>query len=133
MAIDLADLIDGTPGRFVPQEMRGELVEAEHLTRYWYAASLASGRRVLDAGCGLGYGTRILAQAGAAEATGVDLAEAVVEAARADAPEATFEVADIRSLPFADGSFDLVVCFEVIEHVDEHARVLSELRRVLAP
>src|SRR4051812_19298073 len=108
MAIDLADLINGTPGRFVPHEMRGELVEAEHLTRYWYAGSFARGRRVLDAGCGLGYGTRILAEAGAAEATGVDIAEAVVEAARADTPDAAFNVADVRDLSFADASFDLV-------------------------
>lgn len=53
MAEDLADFVKGTPGRFVPDAMEGGLVEAEHLARYWFAAVLASGRRALDAGCGL--------------------------------------------------------------------------------
>jgi SAM-dependent methyltransferase len=133
MATDLADLVDGTPGRYVPQEMEGELVEAEHLARYWWASGLAAGRRVLDAGCGLGYGSGMLAAGGAKEVTGVDLAEEVVAAARAAVPEARFETGDVRSLPFADDSFDLVVCFEVIEHVADQEATLDELRRVLAP
>jgi SAM-dependent methyltransferase len=132
MASDLADLIDGTPGRFVPGEMSGQLVEAEHLNRYWWAAGLARGRRVLDAGCGIGYGAGILARAGASEVVGVDIAPEAVEAARAGAADGTrFETGDVRDLPFDDDSFDAVVCFEVIEHVEEQARTLDELRRVL--
>ena len=134
MTIDLADHVDGTPGRFVPQEMKGELVEAEHLTRYWWSAGLAKGRRVLDAGCGMAYGSVLLADAGAAEVTGVDLAEDVIHAAQAEVGDRVrLRAADVHSLPFDDGAFDLVVCFEVIEHVDEQDEVLDELRRVLAP
>ena len=62
--------------------MREELLAAEHLARYEWAAALAPGRRVLDAGCGTGYGAHILAAAGAAHVTGVDTAGAVIEAAR---------------------------------------------------
>jgi 2-polyprenyl-3-methyl-5-hydroxy-6-metoxy-1,4-benzoquinol methylase len=132
MSSHLADYIDGTPGRFVPDEMRGELVEAEHLCRYWWAAGLAGKRRVLDAGCGIGYGAAILARAGAAAVTGTDIAEQVVEVARGTAPEGvSFAIGDVRDLPFDDDSFDLVVCFEVIEHVEEQDRCLDELRRVL--
>ena len=134
MTTDLADHVDGTPGRFVPQEMKGELVEAEHLTRYWWSALLAPGRRVLDAGCGMAYGSVLLADAGAAEVTGVDLAEDVIHAAQAETGDRVrLQAADVRSLPFEDGAFDLVVCFEVIEHVEAQDEVLDELRRVLAP
>ena len=134
MPIDLADFIDGTPGRFVPAEMRGQLVETEHLARYTWTTQLAEGRRVLDAGMGLGYGSALLARSGAAEVVGVDIAEEVVETVRASAPEGVrCEVADVRDLPFEDASFDLVVCFEVIEHIDGQEQALDELRRVLAP
>lgn len=134
MATDLADYIEGTPGRFVPHEMRGELVEAEHLARYRWATRFASGRRVLDAGCGMAYGAAMLAEAGAAAVTGVDLAEAVLEAARATVPAGVELLAgDVRELPFEDGVFDLVVCFEVVEHIAEQGRAFAEFRRVLAP
>jgi len=122
------------PERFVPDTMREELLAAEHLARYEWAAALAPDRRVLDAGCGTGYGVEILAAAGAESVLGVDTAGAVVEAARArEAPGVAFEQADIARLPYAGGSFDLITCFEVIEHVPDPSAVLGELARVLAP
>jgi SAM-dependent methyltransferase len=131
---DLSHRIEEIPERFVPAEARGELTEAEHLARYWWAARMAAGRRVLDAGCGVGYGTNLLAEAGASEAIGVDIAEAVVEAASATARAgASFRTADVRDLPFEDDSFGLVTCFEVIEHVEERDAVIGELARVLSP
>ena len=134
MSSELADFVDGVPGRFVPEEMRGQLVEAEHLTRYAWAARHAAGRRVLDAGSGAGYGSLQLAAAGAAEVVGIDVAPEVVAAAEAAAPDRVrFEVGDVRSLDFDDAGFDLITCFEVIEHVDEQAAVLAEFARVLAP
>jgi 2-polyprenyl-3-methyl-5-hydroxy-6-metoxy-1,4-benzoquinol methylase len=122
------------PERFVPDAMREELIAAEHLARYEWAASLAVGRRVLDAGCGTGYGAVILARAGAERVVGVDAAAAVVEAARSyETPALTFAQADIARLPHPDASFDLITCFEVIEHVHDAGAVLGELARVLAP
>jgi len=132
--VDLSNRLDDVPERFVPDAMRGELVEAEHLARYWWSTGFAKGRRVLDAGCGLGYGTNLLAAAGAVEAVGVDIAEAVVEAAAGRAAEgARFLSAGIHDLPFEDGSFDLIVCFEVIEHVDRAPQAIAELTRALSP
>ncbi|HZR96459.1 MAG TPA: class I SAM-dependent methyltransferase [Gaiellaceae bacterium] len=130
---DLANRVDEVPERFVPELMRGELVEAEHLSRYWLGARLAAGRRVLDAGCGVGYGVGLLSAAGAAEVVGVDLSDAAIEAARAyERPGVTLQVADVCALPYARATFDLVVCFEVLEHVDEPERLLDELSRVLS-
>jgi SAM-dependent methyltransferase len=130
---DLSNRVEGVPERFEPASMHGELTEAEHLVRYAWASRLAPGRRVLDAGCGLGYGARMLRRAGAAEVVGVDVAESVVEVASAEAePGLRFEVGDVGGLDFEDGRFDLVVCFEVIEHVQDQQRVIGELVRVLA-
>lgn len=114
--------------------MGGTLLAAEHLVRYWWAAAAADGADVLDAACGVGFGTALLAGAGARSATGVDLSEEAVAAARARCGAAAgFVVADVMELPFADDAFDLAVCFETIEHIARPERVITELRRVLRP
>jgi SAM-dependent methyltransferase len=130
---DLSNPVESVPERFVPAEAEGQLTEAEHFARYLWASSLAAGRRALDAGCGVGYGTRMLAAGGATEAVGIDIGEAVVEAARGQGgEEAAFVQGDVHDLPFDDGTFGLVVCFEVIEHVEGRDDVIGELVRVLA-
>jgi 2-polyprenyl-3-methyl-5-hydroxy-6-metoxy-1,4-benzoquinol methylase len=123
--------LEPTGERLVPQRQHGELVHAEHLARYRFAAQLAPGRRVLDAACGEGYGTAMLATGGAT-AVGVDVDEPTIAHAR-ERYAAEFRVADVADLPFEDASFDLVVCFETIEHVEDAERVLGELARVLDP
>jgi SAM-dependent methyltransferase len=131
--VDLAGTQDGISERFVPEQDSGRLIEVEHVARYRWAAQAVAGRRVLDAGCGTAYGTRLLAEGGASEVLGVDIAASVLDAVRPSMPECvTLEAADLRALPFGDGSFDAVVCFEVIEHFDEPLIVLDELVRVLA-
>jgi SAM-dependent methyltransferase len=123
-------MLDVTGERLLPDQQRGELVHAEHLARYQFAATLADGLRVLDAACGEGYGTEMIARAGAKSVVGVDLDEKAVEHARARYG-LDFRQGDVGALPFEDASFDLVVSFETIEHVKEGGRVLSEFRRVL--
>jgi SAM-dependent methyltransferase len=123
-----------TGERFDPIFMHGHLIEAEHLSRYAWAAQFAEDRRVLDAACGMGYGAAMLAAGGATEVVGVDLDESVITKVRAAAkPGTNFEVADLRKLPFAADEFDLIVSFETIEHVPEPAEVFDELARVLKP
>jgi SAM-dependent methyltransferase len=114
--------------------MHGRIIEAEHLARYAWAAQMASGRRVLDAACGMAYGTRILAEAGASEVVGIDLDEEVIAEVGATAgPNMTFDVGDLRQLPYDDDEFELITCFEAIEHVPDPDAVLDELSRVLCP
>lgn len=131
---EMSTTASGVPERFVPETMRGQLVEAEHLARYWWASQHVLGRVVLDAGCGTAYGSRILAEAGASEVIGVDSASEVLEAARPLMPRnVTLSAGDVRSLPYDDETFDAVVCFEVIEHIEEQDRALDEIARVLKP
>jgi 2-polyprenyl-3-methyl-5-hydroxy-6-metoxy-1,4-benzoquinol methylase len=125
-------MLQATGERLIPALQREQLVYAEHLARYRFAAPLAAGRRVLDVACGEGYGTALLAAAGAREAVGIDIDPAAVAHAAEHHAEASFQQGDIAALDVADASFDLVTCFETIEHVADAARTLDELRRVLA-
>ncbi|HEY5317313.1 MAG TPA: methyltransferase domain-containing protein [Solirubrobacteraceae bacterium] len=94
---------------------------------------VAAGERALDLGCGAGEFTALLAHAGA-HVVGADVAEAALARARAAHPGLTFAaVPSDGPLPFGDNSFSLVWASEVIEHVADTARWLSEVRRVLAP
>jgi SAM-dependent methyltransferase len=106
-------------------------VGLERQARYRWAAEVAGGGRVLDAACGAGWGTAVLA-AKAAAAVGVDFSPAAVgDARREHGGLADFHEGDLRELPFGRGEFDSVVCFEAIAHVAEPERVLDELHRVL--
>lgn len=100
--------------------------------RYLWAAELLQGSRVLDAACGRGEGTAVLA--GHATAVGVDFSPAaILEARHAHGGVAEFREGDLVALPFADGEFDHAVCFEAIAHVRDPARTITELRRVMRP
>jgi ubiquinone/menaquinone biosynthesis C-methylase UbiE len=95
--------------------------------------SVRAGDRALDVGCGTGEFTAELSEAGATP-VGVEVAEAALERARQRHPGLDFRLVAIDGpLPFEDGSFDLVWASEVIEHVTDTARWLSELRRVIVP
>ena len=92
-----------------------------------------TGERALDLGCGGGEFTAALAGAGV-DPVGIEVAEAAVARARAQYPELDFRLAPIDGpLPLDDNSFALVWASEVIEHVADTARWLSEVRRVLTP
>ncbi|HTP33101.1 MAG TPA: methyltransferase domain-containing protein [Candidatus Acidoferrales bacterium] len=122
-----------TGERLIPGEVDIDLLN-EHMARYAFAARLARGKRVLDAGCGAGYGSAALAQV-AESVTGVDVAADAIDHARAQyqARNLTFEPASVTQLPFAEAAFDLVVAFEVIEHLEDWRGMLQEAARVLSP
>jgi SAM-dependent methyltransferase len=111
-----------------------------HVVAYRLAADLvrsSSAGVALDAGCGEGYGLRMLADAGATRVFGVDLDEAVVAHVRsayaADDPRIEAHAAELMSLPLADGEVDLTVSFQVIEHLHDIPGYLRSLRRVTRP
>lgn len=91
------------------------------------------GDAVLDVGLGLGYGLNILA-AKAERLAGIDVDAAAVERGKrifAGHPRVkTIAVYDGNTIPFADKSFDVVTCVEVIEHVPDYEAFVRELARV---
>jgi SAM-dependent methyltransferase len=106
-------------------------IAADHVTAR--AITSAPVRRVLDAGCGEGYGIAAIVDAGASQGVAVDLDESVVGHVTASYPQVGAVRAELGSLPFSDRCFDLVVSFQVIEHVWDPPGYLASLRRVLAP
>ena len=106
--------------------------EARHLAAYLYARELARDREVLDAGCGEGFGTVLLAET-ARRVVGIDYSEAAVAAARAAyrRPNLEFRRLDVHELPGLGLPFDLVTNFQVIEHLPEPGRFLTAVRAAL--
>ncbi len=107
----------------------------EHLHRYLWARELVAGRDVLDLGSGEGFGAEILAQA-ARSVHGIDLDPVTVEHARLrySAEGLTFDVGDATALEESlSDRFDVVVAFEVLEHVENQAALLDGVKRVLRP
>ena len=109
-------------------------VMQEHLDRYYFAQTYVKGKRVLDAACGTGYGTRLLAQV-ADHVTGIDISPTAINHARKKYPVIALDFieGDVLSLPFPDSSFDVVVSFETVEHIKEYQIFIRECRRVLTP
>jgi SAM-dependent methyltransferase len=116
------------------QRLPAELAPPERdRRRAFLAAEVRAGDRLLDVGCGTGEFTAFAAELGAS-AFGIDVARAALERARASHPGLDFRLVPFGGpLPLEDNSFDLVWASEVIEHVADTARWLSEVRRVLAP
>jgi SAM-dependent methyltransferase len=102
--------------------------------RYALASRLAAGLRVLDAACGEGNGSAILAEV-AADVTGIERDAGTVRRAREthQEPNLRFMCCDCENLPLGDGSMDLVTSFETIEQSRDPRKMLAEFRRVLAP
>lgn len=123
-------LWEGVPEGLAPSDAR--LREAFLLERV-AAASERAGRsvRVLDVGCGEGHFAAALARAGA-EVVAVDVAAEPLRRALARAPDLDVRLVEPEGpLPFEDSSFEVVWAGEVIEHVADTSRWLSEVRRVL--
>lgn len=122
-----------TGERVVPGRVDADLWN-EHYARYLFASRFARGERVLDLGCGAGYGAALMAES-AVSVTGIDLSAEAVEYARTQYNRANlqFRTASCTATGLPDASFDLITAFEIIEHLDDWPKLLSEVRRMLAP
>lgn len=108
-------------------------VYTEHILRYELACHFVPGKVVLDAACGIGYGTKMIESAGALSVTGIDISEESIHHAASyfQGSNIRFSTADIHSLPFDNESFDIVVSFETIEHIPSGCAWIHESSRVL--
>ena len=110
---------------------------AEHIQRYEFALLHCRGKRVLDAGCGTGYGAHFLAANGAASVLAVDISDAALTEARQYylLPNLEYQKGDVEKLdqdPTLRGRFDVVVNFENLEHVPHPDRLIKGAATVLA-
>jgi SAM-dependent methyltransferase len=135
---------DYDPAAFDAYEATGWDAVAAHYVGFWSpitsqaidplldAAGVGTGTRVIDVGTGAGDAAGRAAERGA-QATGVDVAAAMVALAAHRHPAATFVQASVTDLPFPDGSVDAAVGNIVIQHIGEPERAVLELERVLVP
>ena len=132
-------MLSFTGERIVPQADNCEphfalKMYQEHIARYLFASQICAGKRVLDVGCGVGYGSHLLARSGAERVVAFDVSPETIDHARSfyAHPNLSFEVQSADSFHF-DETFDVVTCFELIEHVDRQAEVLSRIGEALTP
>jgi len=108
-------------------------IYAMHAASYAFVQAICAGKTVLDFGCGSGYGAKRIS--GLAKTVyGVDVANDAVAYARAHYRSENLKFLEISphaSLPFPDGSFDVVLSFQVIEHVSDDDAYLREVHRLL--
>ena len=122
-----------TGEQVVPGEVDPDLFN-EHRARYLFAQQFSSGKKVLDAACGTGYGSALLGEK-ATVVFGVDISSDAILYARQHyrGTNLHFGRCDCLALAFPSGWFDVVVAFEIIEHLENPEAFVAELRRVLPP
>ena len=128
---ELSDKLEFTGERFTPECVRE--IWYEHMHRYAFASQFIADKKVLDAACGEGFGSFLLADK-AQSVIGVDISKQAVSHAteRYQADNLSYQVADCQDLPFEDDSFDCIVSFETLEHLEQQSEMLAEFRRVLS-
>jgi len=106
-----------------------------HIQRYEWVSSFLQGSCCLDVGCGSGYGAYYLAKNGASTIIGVDISSTAIKYAQKHykTENLEFKRMDSLNLKFRDNTFDAVISFDVLEHIDEEyqSKFISEIARVL--
>jgi ubiquinone/menaquinone biosynthesis C-methylase UbiE len=125
-------MLESPHERFLPWS--GDAQSAyEHLHRYAWATQSVKGKKVLDLACGEGYGSFMLAQH-ADRVTGIDIDQETVIHARNTYPRDNLDFVEgsITDVPISGAAeFDVIVCYEALEHIEDHERLLSEVKRLL--
>lgn len=123
-----------TGERFIPGCSLDSELEIEHLQRYYSIEDMVKNKVVIDAACGEGYGSSILAEV-AEKVYGFDISKEAIDNAKSryEKDNLFFINSCIEDLKLEGNSVDVVVSFETIEHVDEEVqkKFISEIKRVL--
>lgn len=107
-------------------------IEDDHVQRYRFAMQYVRGRRVLDIACGTGYGASLLGNAGATLVDGVDISDDVLAYAKSHYATKSihFSMGDICTFKSRE-PYEVITCFETIEHVRDYELALTNLRSLL--
>ena len=126
------DALPLTGERTVPGLAEENYWFRRHEVVYQRLADRCAGRDVLEAGCGEGYGADLLADV-AHHVIGLDYDESAVAHVKARYPRVEMRHGNLADLPLPDGSVDVVVNFQVIEHLWDQPQFVAECLRVLRP
>ena len=121
--------------RMMPDTAKWNESWAEHLVRYRHGIHKARDGRLLDVGCGVGYGAKFLADHGASEVLAIDYSEEALETAVKHflALSITFLQDDAQKLEKVEGKFDLITAFEIYEHIAHPDHMLQRCHELLDP
>lgn len=127
-------MLDWTGERYLPflgPEQIGAEIHYEHLHRYAFASQLVKGKKVLDLASGEGYGSYLLSKE-ARDVIGIDIDRGALKHSHEtyDADNLQFVQGTILDAPLKEG-FDIVICFEALEHIDDPEKLISEVKRLL--
>jgi O-antigen biosynthesis protein len=127
-------MIEFTGERFIPTVAMEEEIAVEHVQRYLSISDMVQGKIVLDAACGEGYGAALISES-AEKCYGVDSSKDVIRHAKNKYCSSNLEylATSVNNLPFKDNTFDILISFETIEHLDEGSQksFMSEIKRTL--
>lgn len=107
----------------------------EHQQRYLYASQYVKGKDVVDCACGSGESSAIFARAGATKVIGIDVDQGSINNASEEykLPNLTFTKSNGVKIPLSDGSCDVLISLETIEHISDDLTFVQEVERVLRP
>lgn len=124
----------------VPVDYYQEGVKNNLLQRFWHknklekvmAAISIAPQEILDVGCASGWFLSQLShEFPKAKCYGIDIYREAIDYGKRIYPHIEFKISDAHKIPYRDKTFDLIVCAEVLEHVDDPMSVLVEIKRVL--
>jgi len=121
------------PERIIPGTKWWERQGGAHISRYEFALPYTKNKKVLDVGCGAGYGSYYLAANGAKSVLGIDFSKKAIKFAgrHYSCGNLSFGALDAVLLPELNQKFDVIVCFEVIEHLVDYDKFLEGVYNVL--
>ena len=122
--------LEWTGERIIPKE--GSWMFQRHLKAYQFSMDFCRNKVILDAGCGEGYGSNLLAEV-ATKVIGVDISQEAIRHAREKYSRENlhYYVMDAVNMDFADNTFDVIISFQVIEHLNNPLKFLKEIKRIL--
>jgi len=128
----MSDIVN--TGERILLEKESALMIARHLSAYKFAQCYCRGKKVLDVGCGEGYGSNYLAES-ASSVLGLDYNQDVINYARQKYKRNNleFRVQRIEELGSLGEKFDCICSFQVIEHIKDAGAFLDNIKRLLGP
>ena len=124
-----------TVERVVPGELSWEEFGLEHQQRYEFFNSFYSGKKILDAACGSGYGSFHISNSGASSVLGLDISDESISFAKKKYtnPNLEFRKADCSDLRILNQKFDTIVSFETLEHLNDPHLFIKSASEILNP